>query len=327
MLLAALAPLLTLLLLPRQTSNGAAEPPAALSRAASLLAGNHVVEARALFESVLVRDPANAEAQEGEVDACERLALDARARGENDDALRTLLAAERFAPSNPRLLFDLGVQEDSMKLFWDADKAVVRLQALPGGTAPQVLYLAARIKMNLGQLGPAEEQMRAYLKTNPDDATAHYGLGRILQLGQNAEGARGEFLRSLALQPHQTESHFQLGEIALEQARYEDAIAEYAKTLEGNAEHGGALAGTGTAWFRLKQYEKAAVALERAVAAAPSYQPGHYYLGLTLARMGRKAESDQELARAAAMATAANQLSGQRLRLGGAGAPPPAQQP
>ena len=293
---------------------------ARLAQAASLLQAGHASQARDVYEAVLSAEPANVEAQQGEVAASERLALDARANRHLDDALRILLHARRFAPAQPKLLFDLGVLEDGMKLYWDADKTVAQLQGTAGGGDPQVLYLAARVKMDLGQLGLAEQEMRAYLKAAPGDATAHYGLGRILQLGQHPDEARAEYLKSLELQPRQTESHFQLGELALQQGQYDAAIAEYAKTLAGNPEHGGALAGTGIARFHLKQYDKAADMLRKAIAAAPEYQPGHYYLGLTLARLGLKAESDRELARAAAMASQDSQASAQRLRLQGAAA-------
>lgn len=297
-----------------------------LQKAASLQQSGDLADARDIYQSILTAESANVSAQTGEVAVSERLALEARSHGNNGDALRSLLEAQQYVPDNPRLLYDTGVLEDGMKLYWDADKTVLRLRALPAGGDPGVLYLAARIKMDLGQLAPAEQDMRAYLKAKPEDATAHYGLGRILQLGEHFDAARTEFLRSLALQPQQTESQFQLGEIALAQGRDQDAIDEYEKTLAGNPKHGGALAGTGIAYFHLKQYDKAEAALTQSVAAAPDYQPAHYYLGLTLARLGHKDEAQRELAKAAAMAEAQNQQASQRMRIeqapAGNGTPP-----
>ena len=141
----------------------------------------------------------------------ENLALRARAAGNDGDALSDLLNAEKYAPQDTRLLYDTGVLEDSMRLYWDADATVSRLQALPGGDQPAVLYLAARIKMDMGQLAAAVERMRAYLKARPENASAHYGLGRMLQLQENFAEAKAQFQQSLTLAPHQTESQFQLG--------------------------------------------------------------------------------------------------------------------
>jgi Flp pilus assembly protein TadD len=278
-------------------------------------ANDSLANTRAQYEAALAADPSNTAAQSGEVRVCEQLALTARANGNDTLALRTLLDALHVLPNNAQLLYDAGVQEDSMKLYWDADKAVARLQTLPGGNTPDGMYLAARIKMDLGQLSPAEQDMRAYLQAKPNDATAHYGLARILQLEEHFDQARVEFEKSLALQPEQTESQFELGEIALEQGRDQDAIDQYAQTLAGNPKHGGALTGTGIAMFRLKHYALAETWLRKATAAAPDYQPAHYYLGLTLGRLGRQAEARLELAQAASMAQAQNMQASQRLHI------------
>ncbi len=287
---------------------------AQLAQAKGLMQAGQFDAARTAYEAALAAVPSSAEAQEGEVAASEKLALAARAQHDPDTALADLLRAQRFAPDNRRLMYDLGVLEDEMHLLHDADAVLTRLSAMQP-TDARTLYAVARVKTDLGQLAPAEQAMRAYLQQNPEDATAHYGLGRIFQLGQHPAEARAEFERSIALQPQQTESYFQLGQIALDGGQYEDAIAQFAMTLKGNPHHGGALAGTGIAYFREKKYAEAATFLKRAVADAPDYQPGHYYLGLTLARLGQKDDSARELAQAAKMADEQNQKDSQRLRL------------
>jgi tetratricopeptide (TPR) repeat protein len=279
-------------------------------------------ESLAVFEQILQSSPPDAQAQAGETSDSEKLALRARAAGNDSAALSYLLNAAKYAPQDPRLLYDTGVLEDRMRLYWDADATVTRLQALPGGSQPAVLYLAARIKMDLGQLAAAVERMRAYLKARPEDASAHYGLGRMLQLQENFAEAKAQFQQSLTLAPHQTESQFQLGEIALAQDNYPQAIADYAQTLAANPKHAGALAGTGIAWFHLRQYARAETGLRQAIAADPDYQPAHYYLGLTLGRLGRKEEAREQLEQAAAMAQQQAQADAQRMHIKrGAAAP------
>ena len=311
----AVALLLTLLGGRPQSSVDPPSRGAQIELAASLLQQGEPSEARQLYQAILSSDASNVQAQQGLVDASERLALNARAHGDNDTALRLLLSAQSLAPANLKLLYDLGVLEDSMNLYADADLAVARLQALAGVDDPKVLYLAARVKLDLGQLETAERLMRAYIRISPNDASAHYGLGRILQLGQQLDQAKTEFLRSLELRPQQTESYYRLGEIAIAQARYDDALSAFAKTLAGAPSHGGALTGTGIAFFRLKRYDDAVDTLKRAIVVAPTYQPAHYYLGLSLSRLGQKVESDRELARATELATADNQHDAQRLRI------------
>ncbi len=297
-----------------------AQQPAGQADGTALLAAGRVAEARDAFEAALSAEPNNAKAQAGEVAASERLALEARAAGKMNDALQTLLRAQQFAPHNARLLFDLGILEDQMRLFTDADKSLAAAEQLNPGD-PNILYGLARVKMDLGQLAPAEEKMQAYLKLRPNDASAHYGLGRIYQVGLQFDKAQAEFARSVELQPVQTESYFELGDLALKQGDYDEAIKQFGKTLERDPKHGGALEGMGEAYFKQKHYEQAKDFLERAIAAAPDYAPCHYYLGLTLARLGRKEDSERELATASKLADAENKNSATHMQLSPAAKP------
>jgi tetratricopeptide (TPR) repeat protein len=285
------------------------------TNAAELLQAGKLVEARNAYEAILNDDPANQPAQQGEVAASERIALEARDGGRADDALRALMRAETFVPASQRLLFDLGVIEEQMRLYRDADDTLTALEKLEQqdpahSQGAQVLYAVARVKMDLGQLDVAEAKLSAYLATHPQDASAHYGMGRVYQQGQSFDKAKVEFKRSIELQPVQTEGYYQLGDIALSQNSFDEAIAEFAKTIARNPKHGGALAGTGQAYFKQKQYKQAQEYLERAVEAAPGYQAGHYYLGLTLARLGKKEDSQRELDLATRLAEMERQQGG-----------------
>lgn len=291
-----------------------------LDQAAALWQAGKLSEARDAFEQVLAAEPTNTAAQEGEVEVSERMALDARGAGNMDEALKDLLRAQKVAPENPRLLYDLGILEDEMRLYTDADKTLGHLEQIVPND-PKVEYAAGHVKLDLGQLDAAEAKIKAYLGFHPDDATAHYGLGRVYRLKADFDRAAAEFQRSIELRPQQTEAYYQLGDVELQEGDYAAALANFAKTLKRNPRHGGALAGTGIAYFKQKQYEKAEEALRKAVDAAPDYQPGHYYLGLTLARLGKKEESERELALATKLADKENQESGNRLRLNEAPSP------
>lgn len=278
-----------------------------------LLREGNMSAARAAFELVLSVNPADAQAQAGEVQASEQLALQARAKGSADEALTILVQARKLVPDNPRLLFDLGMLEEEMHLLFDSDQTLAAAEKL-APQAPGVLYAVARIKMERGDLTAAQSHMEAYLKQRPNDASAHYGLGRIYQLGLQFDAARSEFLRAVELQPVQTESYYELGDLALKQGDYDEALARFNKTLERDPNHGGALEGSGEACFKQKKYDQAKEMLERAVAAAPGYAPSHYYLGLTLARLGRKEDSARELDRANQITDAEKKNAGSRIQ-------------
>ncbi|HEY3705275.1 MAG TPA: tetratricopeptide repeat protein [Terracidiphilus sp.] len=279
----------------------------------SLLRAGKPEQAREVFEAVLAKDPASTAAQSGEVQASEQLALQYRAAANRDEALRTLLRAKDHVTGSPRLYYDLGILEDEMRLFHDADESLAHA-AESMGNDPNLLYAIARVKMDLGLLGPAEEEMQAYLKLRPEDASAHYGLGRIYQIALQFDKARSEFARSIELKPVQTEAYYELGDIALKQGQFQDALVQFGKTLERDPRHGGALEGAGETNYKLKRYDDARQYLERAVDAAPGYPPCHYYLGLTLARLGQKEASQRELETASKMSEQQNAAAPLRLQ-------------
>ena len=226
-----------LMLLSLPFSPGTPRQQASLQQAAALRDEGKLSEARDAFEQVLAAEPASAEAQEGEVEVSERMALDARGAGKMDEALKDLLRAQKFAPENPRLLYDLGILEDEMRLYIDADKTLAHLEQIVPND-PKVDYAVARVKLDLGQLDAAEAKMQAYLKAHPDDASAHYGLGRVYRLKAEFDQARAEFQRSIELRPQQTEAYYQIGDVDLQQGDYADALANFSKTLERNPSTG-----------------------------------------------------------------------------------------
>lgn len=269
---------------------------------------------RGKYEATLKSQPDDPEAQAGEVRVSERMALSARAAGDSNLALKTLLQARTYAPDNARLLYDLGVLEDEMHLFLDADKVLTHA-AQVGSDDPNLLYAAGRVELDLGQLDAAEDKLAAYLKQRPGDASAHYALGRVYRQGAKFDQADSEFKRSIEIQPMQTEAYYQLGETELARGQLDEAVANFKVTLNRNPKHAGALVGTGIAFYKRKLYSKALAPLQKAVAAEGTYQPGHYYLGLTLQRLGRKDEASKELAEATRLAAIDNKQSAQRLRI------------
>ena len=279
---------------------------------ATMISPDSLTQERERIEATLLESPSDLTAQDGEVRVSEQIALTQRASGDFTAALSNLLRAEKFVPDSPRLLYDVGVLEEQMGLYRDAFDAVEQLRKLTSADV-KVAYLAARIELDLGRLAQAETDMRAYLQAHPEDATAHFGMGRILQQGQHGSGAKGEFEKSIDLQPVQTESYYQLAQIALGSGDLAEVLRLDQKVLARDPKHGGALTSLGAAYFKMKQYSQAEYYLKSAVDAAPGYQLGHYYYGLDLSRLGKKQEADRELAIAAKMADETNKKEAEHL--------------
>ncbi len=273
-------------------------PAANLSLGNLLLSERRYPEAMDRFETVLATDLRDPGARLGELHAATSLALQARRSGDANAALLCLQHAREHLPDDPTLLLDLGIQAQQMRLLPQAAEALNAALALKPSSSqpdPSITYALARVEADQGHLPAAEQHFRAYLATRPNDASAHFGLGHVLEMQQRIDDAKAEFQRSVDLQPLQTESYFQLGQIALDAGQAETAAPLFEKTLARDPHHGGALTGLGILAYRRKEFAAANTSLTAAVQSSPDYQPAHYYLGLTLARLGDKAGSEREL--------------------------------
>lgn len=269
--------------------------PAANNTLGQLLLTQHrYPEAMDRFETVLAINLHDPQAREGELAAATRLALDTRNSGHPDAAFVCLQHAREHLPDDPTLLLDLGIQAEQVRQLPIAQEALeAALKLKPAD--PATLYALSRVELDREHFADSERHLRAYLATHPDDATAHFGLGHLLQMQQRIDEAKAEFQRSVDLQPVQTESYYQLGQIALDAGQPETAAPLFARTLARDPHHGGALTGVGIMAYRRKDFAAARQQLAAATESSPDYPPAHYYLGLTLARLGEKSDSEREL--------------------------------
>jgi tetratricopeptide (TPR) repeat protein len=257
-------------------------------------------EALDTFEGGLKRNPRNGALRQGEVRTAIILAQTQLQAQDNESALISLLRANKFVTDDADLLAKLGILEDRMKVFHDADIALKRSLTLRPND-PTTLYALAHLKVDQQMPTEAAIYMQLYLALKPDDASAHYGMGRILRLSAKPEEAAVEYEKSIALRPEQTESYYDLAEMAVDANRDDKAEALLKRVLERDPRHGGALTEMGVIAFRRGDYVKAEQYLRDAVAAVPEYGPAHYQYALTLNKLGRKQEAQKEFATAYAL--------------------------
>lgn len=251
-------------------------------------------EAMTCFEAALHRDGGNQPARQGEEAASLSFALHEHNAGNEEAALAVLQRAITFLPDDAKLQLSLAVQAQRMHRLKTALAAVNTALAVTPQDA-RALYVAAGIHFDRGESSVAAEQYRRYLQQQPNDASAHFGLGRALRALQQTPEAKRELERSIALQPVQTEAYYQLGELDLNSGEDDAARRNYLKVLDRMPAHAGALTGLGMLDFRSQQYESARSYLDRAILAAPDYQPAHYYRGLTLRKLGDMARAEEDL--------------------------------
>jgi tetratricopeptide (TPR) repeat protein len=242
-------------------------------------------------------DPARTDASAALVHIWRDQAQAAATAGDSTTALAVLTDARKFAPKNPDVQFDFGMAALRMSLWQDAIEAFRQTLQLRKND-PMALWGLGRAFTDLSKFEDARQQFARYVAARPDDSSGHCALGMTLAALERPAEARIQFERSIALAPAQTESYFRLGLLDLDSHDLESAARNMRHVMEHDPKHAGALAALGRVEYEQKRYNEASDMLQQAIANDDSLRAAHYYLGLTYARMGRKAESEQELEKA-----------------------------
>jgi Flp pilus assembly protein TadD len=249
------------------------------------------------LQQALKLDASRSDAREALVKILRDEAAKSLQAQQTEKALSLLIQARKASPGDADVLFEFGMVALRMQLLPDALQAFQ--ESLAARDDPRTVYALGRAQMALAKFADAEPLFRRYLASRPDDATAHYALGVTLESLERMPEARKEFEDSVRLQPAQTEAYFRLGLMDQEEGNLEDASARFERVLQRDAKHAGALTGMGRLAFQRKEYQNAVDLFLRALASDATLRPAHYYLGLTYARLGRREDSEKELAIAA----------------------------
>jgi len=251
-------------------------------------------EAVPLLREAVRIDPSRRDAS----DALVRILQDqARATVQSGDylkALAPLTEAEKYAPDNPAVQFELGTVELQLSLWENAVESFQRTLQLRSNE-PLALYNLGRAFMGQSRFEEAHQQFARYVEARPDDASGHCALGMTLAALERVPEARQQFQQSIALAPEQTESYYRLGLVDLESGDLDAATKNLREVLTRDSKHNGALSALGRVAFEQKRYSEAIDLLQRAIASDDSLREAHYYLGLTFARIGRKEDADHQL--------------------------------
>ena len=240
-------------------------------------------------------DPGRKDSRAALVSAYRNQAYAVTQSGDSEKALALLIEARTVDAEDFDVQYELGITALRMSLFPDALDALnqaLKLRPEDGHT----LYGLGRANMALAKFDEAHEIFEHYIRLRPHDASGHYASGITLQALQRTSDAANEYEKSIELQPQQTESYFQMGRMKLEAGDLEAASDEFERVLKRAPQHAGALTGMGRIKFQQKDYAHAAVLLQQAIAADSELREARYYLGLAYARLGRKEDSEKELA-------------------------------
>ena len=136
---------------------------------------------------------------------------------------------------------------------------------------------------------------------NPRDSDAHYQLGLILRQRRQYAQARARFERCVEIDPQEPEAHFQLGMIARDEGRAEQALDHFRRAAAADDRHAASEVWReiGALQFAASRLPEARRALEKFVERRPYDPEGLYWLGRTLAALGEQAGAREHLERSA----------------------------
>lgn len=115
----------------------------------------------------------------------------------------------------------------------------------------------------------------ATLRTSPDSTIFNTIIATEYRAAGDHASARGHLERALAGQPDNTTSLFNLGNIELDEKRFEEAVELYRRALAVEPDYLSALNNLGRALAELKRFEEAAEVLERSRSLKPE-SPASY---------------------------------------------------
>jgi len=136
------------------------------------------------------------------------------------------------------------------------------------------------------------------LVLDPDDADAYANLGSAYVEMGNIQDAEVYLRTAVALAPFMTKARVTLGDLYLNQGRLPEAEEQFRHSLEAEPNLRGYV-GLGVARWRRGDRKEAERCFQQAESLAPSDPRPHYMLGLLYLSLGRNADGEGELRKAA----------------------------
>ncbi len=227
------------------------------------------------------------------------------------------------------------------KRYADARGLLELLLSRPA-PSPEVLLVAARTALQLGQMKEAESLLRRHLKARPENSEAWFQLGRVLSERDDFDGAINAYRASLARNPDARNTRLNLAVLHARNGNEREALLLYGQILKAHPRYTPALlnrarlheragrdaeavadlevamrvapADSGirdrlaTLLLRRGETDRARVLLSDAIAETPGNPEVRLLLAETELRAGRPSDALRELNRAAALAGDDTQL-------------------
>ncbi|MGD1156603.1 MAG: tetratricopeptide repeat protein [Terriglobia bacterium] len=218
----------------------------------------------------------------------------ARALDEPYRAINYLQRLNRDFPDDPEVLYL------TTDVFSDLSTRASQqlLHVAPGSYQAHRLYAEA-LEVQ-GKTADAIAEYRKVLTMDPRLPGIHYRLGRLMLAGEpdsaTLDAAREEFEEELRINPTDADSEYELGEMARQARKWNEAIEHFRRAVKIDPHFPQALIGLGKSLVSAGRAAEAVVPLENAVQLAPADAVAHYQLSFAYLRVGREEDAKKQLA-------------------------------
>ena len=273
-----------------QQAKGAG-PQLSPEKAISLAEQGHCRESiGGLKRGMAAQSPAETRKQAGVLGVRCSLSLDDR-----ETTLEFLRLLNKQFPRDPDVLF--------VAVHAYSDLSTRAAQEL-GATAPQSVAahkLNAEALEMQGKWDPAKLEYEGILQKEPNARGIHFLLGRLLLSRPDAgpeaaQQAKQEFLKELAIDPHNSTAEYVLGELARREQNWDEAVTRFSTAAKLNPNFAEAYLGLGASLIDQKKYPEAVSPLRTAERLMPGNPDIHHALATALVRSGHKEEAEKEFA-------------------------------
>jgi len=183
-------------------------------------------EALAVYKEILAINPESAEA-----DMIAGEALDEK--GDNAGAVQQFRAAVKANPKEPNVHFGLGYLLWTQKQYDEAVPEFLAELANDPENGQAMIYLGDTY-VQQGKFAEARELLGKVEGTQGQVGLLHLDLGIVKMEGGDKEGAVAELNRAVTLDPDNVTAHFRLGRLLQAEGKKEEAKAEFAKASSLN---------------------------------------------------------------------------------------------
>jgi tetratricopeptide (TPR) repeat protein len=205
-------------------------------------------------------------------------------------------AGSPYRLSHGRALTGLGIARSRVGRLDEAELSLEEATARAPELA-EAWFALAEFERRRGDLSAAEAAYRSALERTPRDAEIQTALGdTLVAQGREAEGrALLEQAARAGAGAERWQAHVQLGVLAGQEGRFDEALAEFDRALALDPDAAPAHLNRGKALLQLGRTAEAAEAFGEACRTDPRSFEAHYNLGVLLLQTGQPAEARPHL--------------------------------